>query len=209
MRQQSPQVHSQWSEVAFTGNVCFQLPRELLPAAVGAGEGREQQGTGMGSCWGKGIRGNPGSGRLQVSREECWGCSPSRRVGEAWKYNGENALFGVWMHPGLWTGGHMSCWTLLSLFISRLPEIHVVLHGGTVRLVLAQGENKCWLDWAVQILSSCFKSVLSDFPSCSVSVGQLTHLSGLWLVVQHLPALWQGECALTTQEQFLLVHLHS
>lgn len=42
MRQQSPQVHSQWSEVAFTGNVCFQLPRELLPAAVGAGEGRER-----------------------------------------------------------------------------------------------------------------------------------------------------------------------
>lgn len=57
----------------------------------------------------------------------------------------------------------MSCWTLLSLFISRLPEIHVVLHGGTVRLVLAQGENKCWLDWAVQILSSCFN------PCCQIS----------------------------------------
>lgn len=97
---------------------------------------------------------------------------------------------------GTWVAGRC-CYCLYQGFLKFMWFYTV---GLAVRLVLAQGENKYWLDWAVQILSSCFKSVLSDFPSCSVSVGQLMHLSGLWLVVQHLPALWQGECALTTQE---------
>lgn len=54
MRQQSPQLHSQWSEVAFTGNVCFQLPRELLPAAVGGKGGQGTAGHWDGELLGKG-----------------------------------------------------------------------------------------------------------------------------------------------------------
>lgn len=83
--------------MAFKGSVCCKLPRELLPAAVGAGQGTPGQHW-DGELLGKGNWRQPWG----EQGEELGGCrSPERsaegaglstRVGEAWKYGGENAV---------------------------------------------------------------------------------------------------------------------
>lgn len=121
----------------------------------------------------------------------------STRVGEAWKYDGENAVLEYECTVDWETHKLLDAAVVIYIKVSWNSCEMVEC---AVRLVLAHGENKQWLYGAVQILSGCFKSVLFDFPSCSVSVGRLTHLSGLWLVVQHLPkSLTGGMCFYSTR----------